>query len=99
MDGRVDPPSSLREQDREGVGRDRVAPRLRTEEHLAIRERPQHERRQEPILSQQEQVLLVQGRHLALSVLSDDVGVGDDRNPVVVVLLSTLQAVHLQIGG
>lgn len=56
---RIDPSSSLRQQDRKCVGNNCSAPGVRAEHHLAIRERAQKERRQESILAEQKQVLLV----------------------------------------
>ena len=41
MNGRVDPPSTLREKNRERVGNDRSTFGLRQEHHLAIGERAQ----------------------------------------------------------
>ena len=59
MNGRVDPSSTLREKDTEGIGHDCLAVRLRTEHHLALRESLEHESRQVTILPEQQEILLM----------------------------------------
>jgi hypothetical protein len=94
VDSRVDPSTTLTEKHPECVGDDGLADGLRTEDHFAARERPQHERREVSILSEEEQVLLVQRVDDVLRVVLDDVGIGEDGDPVPVVSLGRLETVH-----
>lgn len=57
VNGRIDPPSALREEHAERVRDDRLANGLRTEEHLALRERLEKERRQVTVFAEQQQIL------------------------------------------
>ncbi len=59
MDGRVDPSSSLGEEDCEGIGCDSPALGLRAEHHLPVGESPEEAGREESILAEEEEVLLV----------------------------------------
>ena len=78
MDGRVDPTTTLREEDAPGVRRHRMTERMRVELGLEGREVLHNESRQETIFTEREQVLLVQGVHVRLGVLVDDTVRDDD---------------------
>ena len=94
VDSRVDPTTSLRQQDVELVGDDSLADSLGHKHHLAVGEVAEHERRQEAILSKKQQVLLVQRLDNVLRVFLDNFGFGDDWDPVVA--LASLEAVHAE---
>ena len=78
MDGRVDPTTTLREEDAPRVWRHRMTERMRIELGLEGREVLHDESRQETIFTEREQVLLVQGVHVRLGVLVDDTVRDDD---------------------
>ena len=99
MNSRVDPSSSLREKNSEGIGDDSFADGLRTEDHLSLRESLEHERREVTILSEQEQVLLVKRVDNVLSVVLADVRVGQDGNPVAGFALGSLDTVNRETTG
>jgi hypothetical protein len=99
VNGRVDPSTTLRKEDRERVGNDRLTHRLRAEHHLPPRERPQHERREVTIFSEKEEVLLVKRVDDVLRVVRDDVRVGEDRDPVPVAAFRGFDAVHRETTG
>jgi hypothetical protein len=99
VDGRVDPPSALGEEDGEGIGRNSPTPRLRAEHHLAIGEGAEEEGGEEAILAEEEEVLLVEGGDDRLRVLGDDLRLDEDGEPVAVVLLAGFEAVHGEATG
>lgn len=80
---RVDPTTTLREQDPPRLGCHGVRYGVRTELGLECREVLHHERRQETILSEREQILLVQRINVGLGVLVDDAVRDDDRATLV----------------
>lgn len=79
MHRRVDPSPSLRKQDAPRLGRHSVRDRVRRELGLERREVLHHERRQETIFTEREQILLVQGVDVGLGVFLDDSVRDDDR--------------------
>jgi hypothetical protein len=72
---------------------------LRTEHHLAPRERPEHEGSEVAVFSEKEEVLLVQRVDDVLRVVLDDVGIGEDGDPVAIAALRSLDAVHWETTG
>lgn len=79
MNRRIDPPPPLREQDPPRLGRHRVRRRIWGELGLERREVLHHQRCQEPILTEREQVLLVQRVDVGIRVFFDDAVRDDDR--------------------
>ena len=69
MNGRVDPTTTLREEDAPRVRRHRMTERMRVELGLEGWEVLHDQGRQETIFTQRKQVLLVQGVHVRLGVL------------------------------
>lgn len=83
MDGRVDPSTTLREQH---APRDRghsPSDRIRLEFGLECRKVLQEKRRQEPIFTQREQVLLVKRVDIGLGVLVNNTVGDEDRTTLV----------------
>lgn len=99
VNGRVDPSSTLREEDAERVGDDGLADSLRAEHHLALGEGLEHERRKVAILAEEQEVLLVERVDDVLRIVLNDVRVGEDGHPVAVVPLGGLDPVHRKAAG
>jgi hypothetical protein len=99
VNGRVDPSPPLGKEDREGVGDDCSATGLGKEHHLSVRERAEEDSRQESIFTEEEQILLMEGRDFRLAVLLDDFGLDDQRNPVIACRFSCLQPEHGETTG
>lgn len=99
MHGRVDPTTTLREQDLESVRHRGLALCLRNKEQLAARENLEHERRQVTVLSEQQQVLLVQSVDHVFRVLFHHVRVGQDRHIVALGSFRSLDPVHAETSG
>lgn len=99
VNGRVDPSSTLREEDSEGVGYNSLADSLRTKDHLSLGEGLEHQGGEVTIFSEQEQVLLVQGVDNVLGVVLANVGVCQDRNPVTGLSLGRLDTVDTETSG
>jgi hypothetical protein len=83
MDGRVDPTTTLREQHTPRGRRHGPSDRIGLELGLERRKVLHEERRQEPIFTQREQVLLVKRVNIGLSVLVDDTVGDEDRTALV----------------
>lgn len=92
--GTVNPATTLREQDHEFVWDNCFANGLRDENLLALGEGLQHQGGQVSILTQKKQVLLVQGVNHVFRVVLDNVRVSQDRHPVVLTTLGSLDTVH-----
>ena len=96
MNGRINPPATLRQEDSELIGDNRLAHGLGAEHHLALRECFKHERGEVPILAKEEQVFLVECIDNILRVVLDDIRVGEDGYPVAVLRFWCLDAVHAE---
>ena len=83
VDCRVDPSSTLRQQNAPRARRDCVGDGIRRELHLECRKVLHHQRSKISVLSKREQVLLVQSVDVGLGVFFDDHG-GDDDRPAFV---------------
>lgn len=83
MHRRVDPSTTLGQQHAVALRRDGSSLCIGTELGLERREVFEQERRQEPILAEREQVLLVQRVHERLGVLVDDPVRDDDGSALV----------------
>lgn len=94
VNSRVDPSSSLTKKNSERIWNDGLAHCLRAEHHFPPRESSQHQRRQEPIFSEEEQVLLVKGVDDVFRIVFDDIGIGEDGNPVTFSSLRGFDSVH-----
>lgn len=99
VDSRVDPTATLREQNAERVGNGSLANGLGDEDLLSLGEGAEHESCQVTILTEQQKILLMQRVDDVLGVVLDDIGVGQDRNPVVLSSLGRLDAVHAETAG
>ena len=83
MDGRVDPTTTLREQHTPRDRRHGPSDGIGLELGLERREMLHEERRQEPIFTQREQILLVKRVDIGLSVLVNDTVGDEDRTALV----------------
>ena len=83
MDGRIDPTTTLGQQDAKTIRRNGVGLGVRRELHLEGREVLHHDSRQVSIFTKREQVLLVQRVDVGFRVLLDD-AVRDDDGPTLV---------------
>lgn len=72
---------------------------LRTENHLALGERLQHEGRKVTIFTEEQQILLVEGIDDVLRIVFDNIGVGEDRDPVSRLALGRFDAVDRETAG
>lgn len=99
MHRRVDPPSSLREENGERIRRNGPTPRLRAEHHLAIGKGTKEEGGEEAILAEEEEVLLMKRGDDRLRVLGDDLRLDEDGEPVAVVFFAGFEAVHGEAAG
>ena len=99
MDGRVDPASPLREKNHELIGHGGLADCLWHENLLTLGESPQHQSRQITILTEKQQVLVVKGFNDVFGVMLDDVRVSQNGDPIVLVALGCLDAVHAETTG
>lgn len=95
----VDPATTLGEQYHELVGDDSLANGLRDEDLLALGERLEHQCGEVSILTQEKQVLLVQGVNHVFRVMLDNVRVGQNGHPVVLTTLGSLDTVHRETTG
>ena len=99
MDSRIDPPTSLRQKHFERIRHDRAAFSLRKEHHLAVGECAEEDGSEETVLSQEEEVLLMESGDNALTILSDDFGLDDERYPIVAGGLARLESEHGETAG
>lgn len=99
MDGRINPPTTLGEQNAERVRDDGLADCLRTEHVLAPRERLEQKGCEVSIFSEEQQVLLVQRVDNILRVPFHDIGICQNRDPVSSVALGSLDPVHTETTG
>ena len=99
MNGRIDPPTTLGEEDGERIRDDGPTPCLGTEHHFAVGEGAEKDGRQESIFSEEEQVLLMKSVDFALTVLAHDVRMHDQWHPIVVGDLSRFEPVHGETSG
>ena len=90
MNSRVDPSTPLREQNTPRLGSHRVRNRIRAKLGFKRREMLHQQRRQKPILSQREQVLLVQRVDIGFGVFLND-AIGDDDGPTLVCSPDSIQ--------
>lgn len=94
VDCRVDPSSSLGQQDAEAIRDDRLANSLWTEDHLALGECLEHERCEVSIFTEQEQVLLVERVDNVLRIVFHNIRVSENGDPIAVFFLGCLDSVH-----
>lgn len=94
VNGRIDPSSSLREQDSETFRHDRLAYGLRAEHHLSLRERLEHECREVSVFTKEEKILLVKRIDNVFRVVFANVRIGKDRYPVTAIAFRRLDTVH-----
>lgn len=99
MNGRVDPSSSLRQQNAESIWDDSLAHGLRAEDHFALGERLEHERGEIPIFTKEKQVLLVEGVDNVLRIMFDYIGICEDGYPVAIFVLRCFDAIHGETSG
>jgi hypothetical protein len=83
VDRRVDPSSTLREQDGPSIGRDCPGDGVGRKLHFVRREVLHHERREVSVLAEREEVLLVEGVDEVLRIVVDDALGDDDRSALV----------------
>lgn len=92
----VDPSPTLGQENLELCGDRGLADSLRHKYLLTLRECPEHQRGQVAIFAEQEQVLLVQRVDHVLGIVFDNVRIGEDRDPVVLVSFRSFDAVHAE---
>ena len=91
VNSRIDPTPALRKQDSPGNRCHGTRNRVRSELSLEIREMFHQQRRQESIFAEGEQVLLVQGVHVALRIFINYT-VGDDEWSAFVIGADAVQS-------
>ena len=99
MDGRVDPTTSLRKKNAEGIRNNSLADSLRAEHVLTLGERLQHESSEVSIFTEKEEVFLVKGIDNVLRVVLHNVGIREDRNPITSITLWCLDTIHAEATG
>ena len=92
MDGAIDPPTALRQQDTPAIGRDCVGDGIWCEFHFECREVLHHECRKISILAEGEQVLLVKCIDVTFGIFFND-PVGDNERAT---LVGSTDAVHAE---
>lgn len=96
---RVNPSSTLREKNKEGIRYDSLANSLRHKHHFPLGECLEHQCRQVSIFTKQEKILLVQRVDNILRIVLDNVGIGNDGHPVTVGTLWRLDSVGTKASG
>ena len=90
----VDPATTLRKQNGEGVGDYGPAASLWQEHHLPVWKGAKQDCGKKSILAKEEEVLLVQSRYFTLTVFFDDLWLDNQRNPVIATGFARLEPEH-----
>jgi len=90
----VDPPTPLTEKNSERIRNNGLADRLRNKNLFSTRESLQHQSRQIAILSEQQQILLVQSIDFIILIPRDDIRIGKDRHEIPLRSLWRFDAYH-----
>lgn len=96
---RVNPSTSLRQQHLELVWYNGLAHGLRDENLLALRESLEHQRGEVSIFAKEKQVLRMQRVNNVFGVVFNNIGVGKNRDPIVLATLGSFDAIHAETTG
>jgi hypothetical protein len=97
VDRRVDPSSTLRKQYTEGVRDDGLTDGLLAKYVFALRKSLEHERSEVSVLPKKQKILFVQRVDDVFRIMFDDVGIGQNGDPVPrVIALGSLDPIHTE---